>query len=212
VAKKEAKPKVSAMALLEDAKVSQSTAVDLNQITECAVEMIKIGLRLTKWQEEAKKLQDRYAELETQVLPDLMFKAGMDEFTLTGGVRLVIQDILTGSIPSKTSIENCDDPVQQQVLEARRKAAFDWLRKNKAKDLIRATLRAEFGPGDTAIAKKYYNDLRKAGYKVSSDENVHPQTLNKFLREKIASGALVPLDTFSVFNGKRAKLVPPKNQ
>lgn len=206
-----AKQTVSSTDLLEDAEAPQSTVVDLNQITDCAMEMVKISLRLQKWADEAKKLSDRYNELETQIIPDLMFKAHMDEFTLTGGTKLIVQDILTGSIPSKTSIESCDDPVQQHELEQRRKAAFDWLRKNKAKDLIRATLKAEFGAGDAATARKYQQELAKKGYKVTADENVHPQTLNKFLREKIAAGAQVPQDTFSIFNGKRAKLVPPKH-
>jgi hypothetical protein len=203
-----AKQTVSNIQLLADSKPRKG--VDLTQITKAAVEMIQIEKRLQVWFEKAKELQQRHRELEENVIPDLMAAAGMTQITLEGSIELIIKDIVSGSIPTRNAIESCDDAEQRSILEQRRKEAFSWLRKNKAGELIRATLKAEFGAGHTKDAKDFYKQILRAGFKVSSDENVHPQSLNSFLRERLTAGQAVPVETFALYNGKRAQLQAPR--
>lgn len=202
--------KISAEELLADAAPAEIKAVDLQQITDAAVEMAHIDIRLVKWEQEANKLKERRRELEQQIIPDLMTQVGMKEITLAGDVKLIVDDYVTGNIPSITSIESCDDPIERTSLEQRRVAAFKWLRANKAADLIRNTIKADFGAGYAKDAARIVKELQAQGFKASRDENVHPATLTKFLREKIQQGQEVPSDTFNIFNGRKATLKAPK--
>lgn len=182
---------------------------DLAKVIALAEELRGIESFVDQRTEEIRQKMERAEEIVNKLLPDMMTSIGMKDFTLVSGEVVSIKDIIRGSIPSQTSIDRADGP-ERAALLARREAAFSWLRKNKAESLISMELVAAFGKGQGKRAAEFQKAIVKAGYPAQIEETVNHQTLNKFLRERIAAGDSVPEETFSLFTGKQAVITKPK--
>lgn len=183
---------------------------DLAAVVALAEEMLAIERWMTRAAEQVAEKQERYKQIEQTLLPDMMTQIGVSSLDLKDGNKVKIDDIVRASIPSQTSIEKAKDAIERSALEARRAAAFAWLKKNKAEALIKTEVVAEFGKGQTKAAAQIVKEITKKGYPASLSEVVHPGTLSKFIKESIASGVSVPEDTFALFTGKMAKIEAPK--
>lgn len=148
---------------------------------------------------------ERYRQLQDQELPDAMTSAGMKEFVLSSGEKVSIKDIVRGSIPSNSAIEKAEG-AEKAALEARKVSCLAWLKKNGAEALVKTELNASFGKGQGKDAQKIRQMIIKAGFPATLDDTVNFQTLNKFLRESIERGTEVPVESFSLFTGKQAKI------
>lgn len=184
---------------------------DLQAVKDAAEEMRGIMSRLAKYEEVARELKERFNKLQLEVLPDLMIQAGMQEFTLVTGETVTVKDFVNANIPSLTSIEDADD-TEKAILLDRRDKCIKWLKSVKAEAIIKNKLVAEFGKGQSKVASKFAKEIQKQGYASKVEETVHPQTLNKLIREKIADGIEVPSEPFALFVGKKADINKPKAQ
>jgi pyruvate/2-oxoglutarate dehydrogenase complex dihydrolipoamide acyltransferase (E2) component len=194
----------------EDALQNPTLSSDkLQQIRELSEEMLAIEERLSKWALVARQLQERYEQISNQTLPELMKEVGMSEFKLTTGQIVSVAPFTHASIPSLSSIESAD-PEERSQLEKRRELAILWLRKHNAESLIKTTIKAVFGKGQSKAAEKYYQQIVSKGFEAKKDEAVHPQTLNKFIREQLEEGIDIPQEPFNLHTGNRAKIVSPK--
>lgn len=193
-----------------ESDVKQSaTGGDLKVITTLAEEMRGIESWMEQTQAAINLKSERYAQIVNQELPDAMTSAGVKDFTLSSGEKVEVSDVVRGSIPSATSIEKAEG-AERAALEERKLSALSWLRKNKAEALIKTELSASFGKGQGKDAQKIRQMIVKAGFPATLDETVNFQTLNKFLRESIERGIDVPVETFSLFTGKQAKIAKPR--
>jgi hypothetical protein len=138
-----------------------------------------------------------------------MVQAGMQEFTLVTGEMVTVKDFINANIPSLSSIEDADD-MEKAILVDRRDKCIRWLKAQKAEAIIKNKLVAEFGKGQSKAAVKFAKEIQKMGYASKVEETVHPQTLNKLIREKIAEGIEVPSEPFALFVGKKANIDKPK--
>lgn len=196
----------------EDVEAAAPQAADLRAISSLASRLNSLDQTITKTQELLEGLIKQKTEIENVKLPDMMLQLGLKDFTLSDGSKIVIKDVLRGSIPTATAIEKEEDPVLKDAMIARRKAAFDWLRKHNAESLIKNTLTCEFGKGQDEVAKAMLEKLRKEGHKAKCEEAVHPSTLNSYLRDLHKKGTDIPVDPFALFVGKQAELKAPKSK
>jgi hypothetical protein len=181
----------------------------LTIIRGLAEEMRVIESRLEKWATEAKKLQQRYNDISGNHLPELMKEVGMSEFKLANGDIISVGDFVSASIPSKSAIDDADAD-NRPLLEDRRKRAIAWLTKSGGAALIKTAIKATFGKGQSKAATKFYKEISKAGFEATLDESVHPQTLNKFIKECIAEGIDVPQEPFNLYTGRKAVIARKK--
>jgi hypothetical protein len=195
---------------MEELASQQADPKKIAEVIQLAQEMYRLEREIGQDLIALKHKQDRYAALEMTILPEAMSAASMHSYALgASGWSIDVDDFVRGSIPSQTAIDKADGP-DRELLVNRRTEALTWLRRNKADSLIKNTLTAEFGKGQDKAAKKFTAEIEKAGYPAKCEETVNFQTLNKFLKEEIEKGTQVPVETFALFSGKRAKLSPPK--
>lgn len=195
---------------MEELADQQADPKKIAEVIKLAQELYQLEREIGQDLIALKHKQERYASLETTLLPEAMAAAAMHSYALgASGWSVDVDDFVRGSIPSQTSIDEADGP-DREVLVNRRTEALTWLRRNKADSLIKNKLTAEFGKGQDKAAKKFAAEIEKAGYPAKCEESVNFQTLNKFLKEELEKGTEVPKETFALFMGKRARLTPPK--
>jgi hypothetical protein len=178
---------------------------ELQAIINLAKRMYRLQLDIAKWQEEINKKVEELNKLELETLPQRMIAAGLKEFKLSNDYVVSVEDFIRASIPSQTSIDEAEG-LDKQLLVKRREDCLKWLRKNGGESLLKTTLRAEFGKGEEKAALEFEKKITKSGFPVKRDSNIHYQTLNAFVREKLKEGVEVPVEPFSLFNGAKAKI------
>ena len=196
----------------EDVAQAVPQAADLRAISNLASRLVSIDQTIARTQELLDGLTKQKSEIENVKLPDMMLQLGLKDFTLSDGSKVVVKDVLRGSIPTMNAIEKEDDPIAKDAMLARRKAAFTWLRAHNADSLIKNTLTCEFGKGQDEVAKAMLEKLRKEGHKAKCEEAVHPSTLNSYLRDEHKKGTDLPVDAFALFVGKQAEIKAPKSK
>lgn len=142
-------------------------------------------------------LKGKLRRIVEQDMPEAMDAANMATFTLQDGIKVSVKSFYAASIP-----------------EERKEEAFDWLKENEFDGMIKADVKVQFGKGEFEIAQSFIQFIRGFNEKVIEPEykeNVHWQTLRKFVQEQIEGGKPLPLDLFGVFVGRKAEVKLPKN-
>lgn len=144
--------------------------------------------KAAEYEDLASKEHAKALNISDKVLPALMQQIGIQDFTTLDGKRVELKDI-----------------VNVGITEANAPAAFRWMRKHGHAELIRRAMKLDFGPGDKNIPAVLAT-LKKLGITPSSDkEGVHHQTLLKMVKDLLAAGEDVPMQTFGVRQFKRAE-------
>lgn len=193
-----------------DLGIGTSSPEAIEAVIKKARELYHCELHITTLKEELAKQEERRLNLQREVLPELMQTADVTRVTLGNDWELTLGDIFHSSLPSKSAIERTKDDDERYSLEQRLKEGLSWLRKHKAGDLIKNTIKFDLGRGQDKVKAQILALAKKLKLPVTHSETVHPQTLNKFLRETLANGKDIPMETFSVFSGKEASLTQPK--
>ena len=109
--------------------------------------------------------------------------------------------------PSGLTVE-VDEKVRGSIPKANEPKAFEWLENDNNGRLIKRQITIEFGKGDEKWAEKFMRDCaqRKKPLNLKVKRSVNPQTLQAFVRQKLADGDAMPLETFGVYRQKFAKV------
>lgn len=162
---------------------------DLAQLTALAKRQRELEGRIAKGEALLKDLNDQLRLVAERDIPDAMDSLEMAEFTLTDGACIRIkEDIACG------------------ISKATQAVAFTWLRKHGHGALIKRDITIKFGKGEEKLASKLLSLLKKQFPQrpVNDKENVHYQTLKAFLKEQLAAGTSIPMETFGVMPIRRA--------
>lgn len=135
---------------------------------------------------EAKKTLRNIAE---EQLPSAMQECEMKDFTLLDGSKVEVNDFYGASI-SKTNQDH----------------AFDWLVTNGHGDLIKNQVSTNFVRGQEQDAEKFADELNSRGMPVNTRKWVEPMTLKAFVKDQVQKGTNIPIDTFGIYIGKKAKI------
>lgn len=139
-------------------------------------------------------------ELVTRTIPDALLDVGVREIKTAAGDTVVLKSVVAGSIPAQSTAAR--DPAVMQL----RNKALAWLRKNDLGDIIKTTVSVAFGKGEDKQAQQLAEQLRKRKMAAELAEAVHPQTLNKILRERFEAGKPIPQDLFSLWTGNLVEI------
>jgi len=148
--------------------------------------------------EDTVTLEEKKGQLDKIIkrfIPDIMQELGMSEFKLTDGAQVKIKESIAASI----SAEN-------------KPAAFAWLAEHNYDGIIKTKVISEFGKGEIENANKALAAIQLAGFDASLDQSIHPMTLKAFVKERLEAGESIPVDTFSIFELKEAKITLPKKK
>jgi len=128
---------------------------------------------------EAKRQLTQVKEVD---LPEAMKEAGVKTFTTVDGTVVTVKN-----------------EVQVSITEANKPAAFAWLIDHGFGGLLKLDVEIHFDRGDREKAEKLAAQLAKKGIDTVVKQNVHPQTLKSFAKERIAdteSDLEFPLELF----------------
>lgn len=168
---------------------------DVQMIVELAEEVADVERSVEELEGALKEAKKRLNLLKTKRIPEEMARIEMEEFKLPSGIRIKITDFVSGSLPKE---------------EDKRIAAIDWLDANEGGGLIKTELSVFFNRDFREEALKVENELAEAGWAPELKENVHPQTLQAFARERLKNGEDVPFDLLGLYSGRIAKITIPK--
>ena len=170
----------------------------LKSISEWAGKAIELQAEIDIIEMHLKKVKKDLAEVEEVELPKALLAANMLEFTLVGGGKISIKDVLQGGLSKEPNI---------------REFTMQWVVDQGGQETIKDHFEVDFTRGsyDQAVA------LRKllADNKVHFDEfeSIHGGTLQAFLREKLREGKIVPpFDRMGIRYFKRAQIDLPKKE
>ena len=164
---------------------------DLKKISTLAEQFTNLLSRIEKGEALLKDLKEQARLVSEEMIPAAMDEVGMEEFTLSSGDTISVENIVTATIS-----------------EPNRATAFAWLRKHKHGSIIKREIKLNFGMGEDKQAKALLALLKKSKLRPTSDkETVHPSTLKAFVKEQLAEGKDIPMDVFGVYEVRRASVV-----
>jgi tetratricopeptide (TPR) repeat protein len=174
-------------ALFDDAMVVSKEAQ--SNLANCVNRAEKLFNEIEILKTTLKDAEDRYNRLVTDELPQAMVDAQLGRFdTLDGKLHLERKQIIAGTWPKEE--------------EGVRKAV-KFLEKENAADLLKCTVIVDFDRGnrESALALYRYAEKLNSKRKVTFKEDVHYQTLNAYLRERLQKGLVTPIEIFNGFVG-----------
>lgn len=193
----------------QDAGSSTSDPVKLARIVNLSRDMVRHLKKIAELEAEKKEEEEAYDLIAQNLLPDLMRECNLPSLPLGNGWTVKVNPTFRAGLPAPSTIEKERDPEKAEELKSRLAAGIAWLTAEKGRDIIKNTFHIELEVGMDKQAKAIndlINSLKVEGERV---EKVHSGSLAKFLKEKIAAGVTIPFDTFAVFAGDVAELVPP---
>jgi hypothetical protein len=131
--------------------------------------------------------------LACKTIPDVMDQAEMEEFTLTGGRKVVI-----------------DEKVHAQLKKEDREKGCALLEKKGFASLVKRTITVPFTTKQGALADKVKKAMERAlgadfAALVEDERNVHHSTLAKWVRECLADGTNLTTEEMKLFGVHRQR-------
>ena len=140
-------------------------------------------------EDKLKVKKDYKKHLSENVLPNLFAEVGLSELKLADGRHLKVGNYYGASIK-----------------DAKKEAAFAWLRNKGHGDLIKNQVSCSFGRDEDEKARGLIDTLNKEGYPSSQREWVEPSTLRAFIREQHEAGKELPMDLLGAFVGQKTTI------
>jgi hypothetical protein len=140
-------------------------------------------------------------ELKENALPEAVDELEWDEKNMWMDEE---GDRITVHLPNGRSV-TVHDFFHPHISVANKNAAYQWLIDQGSESLLRTEVSLSFRRGEIEPLKKAVNALKEAvpSHEPEIERGIHPQTLAKFCRDKIAEGVDLP-ETFGLFNRRVA--------
>jgi hypothetical protein len=177
---------------------------ELSAIADMVQTMQQAQDTVTRLEKELKEAQSTLHRIEHIDLPELMTEFGVTEFTTRDGTQVIVDAIISGSIPSLGAIKKCKDAYERDELAERRQKAFAYLEQHGAGALIKNILAAEVPKGEQAQLQAAIDALQAIGLTPHNEQSVHHSSLNSWLKERTQAGEMPDADIFKIYNGNRA--------
>ena len=159
------------------------------QTAEKPVDDETLDKEIADLEDQLKKKKDYKKHLAENVLPNLFAEVGLSELKLADGRHLKVTNYYGASIK-----------------DAKKEAAFEWLRNNGFGDLIKNQVSCSFGRNEDEKAKSLIDSLQSQGYQSMQREWVEPSTLRAFIREQHEAGKKLPMDLLGAFVGQKTTI------
>lgn len=163
-------------------KQLKELGVMTNLLADLELEVIKI-------EEDLNKKMKELSDLNTVKIPDLFDEFGLSKLTLADGTTVMIKRSYAATI-TKAKMAEC----------------YTWLRKNKFGSLIKHQVVTTLKKGEATEAKQILALNKKLGLSFTDKQAVATNTLRAFVKEQIEAGVDFPMELFSVYPIRIAKV------
>lgn len=174
---------------------TEASSDQLTALGVVAQQALDIKAHIDMLKEAQKAANEELHALLSKTLPDMISGAGLSEFTLKGGATIQLKEYVSGSLPK-------DDEARETALE--------WIRDHGGETLLKTKVVAEFGKGTGNQVAATLAALRDLDVDFSAREDIHPQTLYAWARERLRAGQPVAFETLGLEAGRMAKITEGK--
>jgi hypothetical protein len=161
---------------------------------------------------QLKQLESELTTLTDITIPELM--VGMESITIANDMTIKVKPDHFASCPAASTIASCKDQDKRREMLTRRSKLFAWLDNNGHGSIINREVTVVFNRSQEELAKQVEAELRNKDKSLLVQRNyaIHPQTLNKFVREALEEGIDIPADIFGLHERRVAKFIMPKGK
>lgn len=163
----------------------------LRQISNIGDRMIKLGKLIGKLQLLLEEKEREFDAIQYGELPEAMDKVELSEFRLLDGRKIAIKPVVKVSY-QKENIDEIDV----------------WMDENGHSGLVKRAVVVEIprGPKSSEYVRFITKFIEDSGLIPEDRKSIHWQTLNKWGREMVENGDVIPEELFNVFQGRQAKI------
>lgn len=162
---------------------------EIEEITRLAEAQHKAALRVEVLEAELADAKEDYRDISERQLPEKMDTLGLPMFETATGISVKIKEKVRGSL----NAEN-------------RPKGHAWLEANGFGGMIKSNVVVPFKRDQIDEANELVSRLQKENRQSVLERKVEASTLAAFIREQLAAGKDIPLDTFSVFRQRVAEV------
>lgn len=162
-------------------------------IKDLAKKQYEIQVRIEKLESDLITSKSELKYVQEKQLPDAMDDAKIPYLETEDGLEIEVEEIILAGLK-----------------EENRPAGHAWLEENGYGGIIKSKVVTEFTREELEAAKKLLDELHSKGFVANINRTVHPQTLLKFVKEQLAEGRDIPLEIFSVYRQRCAKVKQKK--
>lgn len=166
---------------------------DLASIVTLAERAVTLEREVVAAEEKLNAMRKDLNDLKFSQIPDAMAEAGLTSFALKDGSKVKVEDYVQGSLPKDIAL---------------RAAAIIVLETHDGAALIKNQITVPFEKKEHNRAISLARELQDRGLQVAMTQDVHAQTLQAFVREKLRAGEQLPWEKLGIFVGRRAKITP----
>jgi hypothetical protein len=166
----------------------------LKRVSELAELQLELEAEVAAIEAKLDDATKRLNAVQMKELPDALKAAGIDEFKLTNGTKVIIKDDMSISVSKDKMPGVCK-----------------WLRQNKHDDIIKAQITVELPKGtDPKLVSKVEKFLSGTPLAFNKGETVNSQTLKALLKEQREKGKTINLSDFGAYEYTKSIIKLPK--
>ena len=168
--------------------------LDNVEVTTVAQECVKLKEKedeITSLEEQLKNKKLEADDISSRVIPELLAEQGLSEIKLADGSKVAVKKEFRCTLPKD---------------EAKRTAAYQWLRDQNLGDIIKNNIFVTFGKGEDDKAKQLLDLAADNGYEPQQKSDVAWMTLTALFRERIEAGLDMPSDVFNTWIKDKTKI------
>ena len=169
--------------MLEDS----TDLLDNVEVTTIAAECQKLkNLQddIDRAEEHVDNLKKMADDISSRVIPELLAEQGLSSLKLADGSSVTVKREYRCTLPKE---------------EARREAAYNWLRDNGLGDIIKNNVSVTFGRGEDNKAQQLLDLAASNGFNPQQKSDVAWNTLTALFQERVESGLDMPSEVFSTW-------------
>ena len=168
--------------------------LDNVEVTTIAQECVKLKAKedeIAKLEEQLKSKKAEADDISSRVIPELLAEQGLSEIKLADGSKVSVKKEFRCTLPKD---------------EAKRQAAYNWLRDQGLGDIIKNNVFVTFGKGEDDKAKSLIDLAVENGYEPSQKSDVAWNTLTALYEERVKAGLDMPSDVFHLWIKDKTKI------
>jgi len=158
--------------------------VEVTTIAEECKRLKNLQDEINKAEELVKQLKEKADDISSRVIPELLAEQGLSSLKLADGSSVTVKREYRCTLPK-------DD--------ARREAAYNWLRENNLGDIIKNNVSVTFGRGEDNKAQQLLDLAASNGFNPQQKSDVAWNTLTALFQERVESGLDMPSEVFSTW-------------
>lgn len=138
-------------------------------------------------EEQLKKAKAEVRAISEQQIPSTLEDMGLEEATVTGGLKVMIKESVHASPKAD-----------------RRDELYDWLEEHGHGGLIKRTGVFQTGRDNEKKFKRWIKSIKT--YPGQFNRKVEPSTLRSFVNEQLKEGTEIPMDLFGAYTIRKAQV------